>query len=214
MTPFEQQAANEFVNLKAVSIQTGNPFTWGNGWRAPIYLDDRKILSYPATRNFFRRKMAQLVAEYFPEAEIIAGIATNAIAHGILVADQLALPFVSVYPYPKNHGMENQIEGNLRLSQNVVIIENQVNMGEHILRAVEALRNSGCSVLGAITLFDYDFPVARESLTDVDVKLIALTNFPALIQQLQSTNQYSSEVIDVLNTWHADPLNWNQECQK
>ncbi|MCQ2348295.1 MAG: orotate phosphoribosyltransferase [Paludibacteraceae bacterium] len=209
MSNIDQTIALRLLQLKAFSIQTKNLFTWGNGWKAPIYLDDRKILSYPPIRNFFRLELSRLVAEYFPDTDVIAGIATNAIAHGLLVAEQLALPFVSVYPFPKDHGLENQIEGDLRVRQRVVVVENQVNVGDHALRVIEALRNNGCSVEGIVTLFDYQFPVAKRRLDEVGVPLLSLTNFNALYQQLQSQQIYSPEVLTLLQQWHDNPSKWN-----
>jgi len=210
MERIQHDIARKFLQLKAFSVQTQNPFMWGNGWQAPIYLDDRKILSYPAVRNFFRLELARVVAEFFPDTDTIAGIATNAIAHGLLVADQLALPFVSVYPFPKDHGMENQIEGDLRPRQNIVIVENQVNVGNHLMRVLEAVRNNGCTVLGAVTLFDYQFPQSQQLLNEAGVPLIALTNFGAVFHQMQENNTYSPEVLQVLSDWHKDPVNWKK----
>ncbi|MCQ2342103.1 MAG: orotate phosphoribosyltransferase [Paludibacteraceae bacterium] len=210
MESIENSIARKLLQIKAFSVQIDHPFAWGNGWQAPIYLDDRKILSIPSVRNFFRLEMSRLVAERFADADVIAGIAINAIAHGILVAEQLALPFVSVYPYPKDHGLENQIEGDLRPRQNVVIIENQVNVGDHLLRVIESLRNNGCNVLGAITLFDYEFPIAKKRLNTADVQLFALTNFSAVCQEMQKTQLCTPEVMDALNLWHKHPNKWNK----
>ncbi len=210
MDKIQQDIARKFIQLKAVSVQPLSPFTWGNGWLAPIYLDDRKILSYPAVRNFFRLELARVVAEFYPDTDTIAGIATNAIAHGLMVADQLALPFVSVYPFPKDHGLENQIEGDLRPRQNIVIVENQVNVGDHLMRVVEAVRNNGCKVLGAATLFDYQFPMLEQRLNDAGISLIALTNFNAVYHQLEISNSYPESVLQTLQNWHNDPFNWKK----
>jgi len=210
MDKIQQDTARRLIQLKALSVQIQHPFTWGNGWLAPMYLDDRKILSYPAVRNFFRLELARLVAENFPDADCIAGVATNAIAHGLLVADQLALPFVSVYPMPKDHGLENQIEGDLRPRQNIVVVENQVNVGDHLMRVVEAVRNNGCTVLGAVTLFDYQFPQAQKRLNEAGIPLLSLTNYEAICQQMEKNAVYSDEVLKSLQQWHAHPTKWNK----
>jgi len=210
MDKLQNDIAHKFLQLKAFSVQTQHPFTWSNGWLAPIYLDDRKILSYPPVRNFFRLELARLVAENFPDVDCIAGVATNAIAHGLMVADQLALPFVSVYPVPKDHGLENQIEGDLRPRQNIVVVENQVNVGDHLMSVVEAVRNSGCTVLGAVTLFDYQFPQSKKRLNEAGIPLLALTTFDAIYGQMQTNHLYSDEVLKVLQQWHTHPTKWNK----
>jgi len=211
MDKLQQDIARRFIQLKAFSVQIQNPFMWGNGWLAPIYLDDRRILSYPAVRNFFRLELARLVAENFPDVDCVAGIATNAIAHGLMVADQLALPFVSVYPVPKDHGLENQIEGDLRPRQNIVVVENQVNVGDHLMSVVEAVRNNGCTVLGAVTLFDYQFKKAQERLNEAGIPLLSLTTFDAVCQQMQLNHVYPDEVLKSLRQWHTNPTKWNNK---
>jgi len=210
MEKIQNDIARKFIQLKAFSVQTQNPFMWGNGWQAPIYLDDRKILSYPAVRNFFRLELARVIAENFPDTDTVAGIATNAIAYAVLAADQLALPFVSVYPFPKDHGLENQIEGDLRPRQNIVIVENQVNVGDHLMRVVDAVRSNGCTVLGAVTLFDYQFPQAQQRLGEAGVPMVALSTFDAVCQQFEKQKIYDAEVLHSLQQWHANPVNWHK----
>lgn len=209
MNSLQQDIARKLLQLKAFSIQAQHPFNWANGWQAPIYLDDRKILSYPAARNFFKLELARLVAENFPDTDIIAGIAVNAIGHGLLVAEQLNLPFVSVYPFPKDHGLENQIEGDLRPRQRVVIIENQISHGDHVKRVIDALRNNGCQVEGVVSLFDYEFPLTTRYFKHVGVKMLPLTTFTSLLNELKSNNQHTQQETDALLTWHQDPINWN-----
>lgn len=202
--------AKKLLQLKSFSVQLNNPFTWGNGWKSPIYLDDRKILSYTYARNFIKLELARLVAERYPDADVVAGIATTAIAHGVLVAEQLGLPFIYVHPEPKDHGLENQIEGDLRPRQKVVIIENQVSVGHNAARVIEAVRNNGCSVLGVVTIFDYQFPQAKNVLADVDVELISLTNYDAVIRQVKHDNLAKDEVLEALQVWHDNPVKWHK----
>lgn len=210
MESLQNIVAKKLVQLKSFSVQINNPFTWANGWRAPMYLDDRKILSYTYARNFIKLELARQVAERYPDADVIAGIATTAIAHGVLVAEQLGLPFVYVHPEPKDHGLENQIEGDLRPRQKVVIIENQVSVGHNADRVIAAIRNNGCTVLGVVTIFDYEFPQAKNILAEADVELISLTNYSAVLQLAKHENLLKDEVLDVLAEWHDNPAKWHK----
>ena len=204
----ESIIARKLIQLKAFSIQFTHPFQWGNGWKAPGYLDDRKILSYTQARAFFKVELSRIVAEKFPDIDMVAGIATTAIAHGILVADQLGIPFVYVHPTPKDHGLENQIEGDLRPRQKVVIIENQVNTGSNLINVIEAIRNNGCIVVGVVSIFDYQFPTTMKKLSVAGVPLFALSNYTAFIEQLKENNMTSQETIDLLEAWHTNPKKW------
>lgn len=206
--------AKKLLQLKAFRIQCYSPFKWANGWHSPIYLDDRKILSYPTVRDFFKLRLAHIIAEKYPDVDVIAGVAINAIAHGILVAEQLNLPFVYVHPDPKDHGLENRIEGDLRPRQRVVIIENQVNVGSNVLKVVEAIRNNGCIVEGVVTLFNYDFKSAKRKIQDVGIELTALSNFDSLLKQVQELNLCSQEDIATLRTWHHAPSKWKKNTNK
>lgn len=203
--------AKKLLQLKSFSVQINNPFTWGNGWKSPIYMDDRKILSYTYARNFIKLELARMIAERYPDADVVAGIATTAIAHGVLVAEQLGLPFIYVHPSPKDHGLENQIEGDLRPRQKVVIIENQVNVGQNAIRVIEAIRNSGCTVLGVVTIFDYQFPQSRKVLGEADVELVSLTDYNTIIEVAREENLTNDETIAQLEAWHKNPISWKKK---
>lgn len=198
------------LQLKAFKFQLRNPFKWANGWYAPVYCDDRKILSYPKIRDFVRIELARTIAEMYPDADVIAGVATNAIAHGVLVAEQLSLPFVYVHPTPKDHGLENQIEGDLRPRQNVVIIENQVNIGTNCLKVVEALRKNGCNVLGIVTIFDYAFPATAKKLQKAEVDLIALTNLDVVLHHAENMSIIDAEQSKAIHQWQHNPSKWSK----
>lgn len=200
--------AIKMLQLKAFKFQLNNPFKWANGWYAPLYCDDRKILSYPKIRDFIRIELARTIAEIYPDADVIAGVATNAIAHAVLVAEQLSLPFVYVHPTPKDHGLENQIEGDLRPRQSVVIVENQVNVGNNCLKVVEALRNNGCKVLGIVTIFDYEFPSTHKKLNKLGVDLIALTNLETVLHHAQNLDIIDEEQSYILQDWQRKPSKW------
>lgn len=209
----ESITARKLLQMKAFYAQVAHPFKWANGWKAPIYLDDRKILSFTKARAFVKLELSRLVAENFPDIDIVAGLAPSAIAFGALVAEQLGLPFVYVHPTPKDHGMENQIEGELRPRQKVVIIDNQINSGINLSRVIEAIRNNGCTVEGVVTIFDYQFPLAQKRLSVAGVPMLSLTNFEAILAQAQQNNLYTSEDIAILREWHRSPSKWKPSCQ-
>jgi orotate phosphoribosyltransferase len=167
-------------------------------------------LSYPKIRDFVRIELAHIIAEMYPDADVIAGVATNAIAHGVLVAEQLNLPFVYVHPTPKDHGLENQIEGDLRPRQGVVVIENQVNVGNNSLKVVKALRNNGCKVLGIVTIFDYGFPSTHRKLEKEGIDLTALTNLETILHHAENMNVINDEQRRILEAWQHRPSNWNK----
>jgi orotate phosphoribosyltransferase len=210
MSILQNMTAIKMLQLKAFKFQLNNPFVWANGWSAPLYCDDRKILSYPKMRDFIRLELARTIAELYPDADVIAGIATNAIAHGVLVAEQLSLPFVYVHPTPKNHGLENQIEGDLRPRQSVVIVENQVNAGNNCAKVVEALRNNGCNLLGIVTIFDYEFSATQRKLAKLGVDLTALTNLDTVLHHAQYTGVISEEESAIIKDWQQHPSKWNK----
>ena len=213
MNELELLVAKKLLQLKCFSVQSKSPFIWANGWKSPIYFDDRKVFSYPYIRSFIKLELARMVAELFPDADVVAGIAVNAIGHGALVADQLALPYVYVLPTPKDHGLENQIEGDLRPRQKVVVIENQVSIGHYAMSVVEALRNSGCSVEGVVTIFDYQLPNATKLFKEADVPLVSLTNYEAVVQQARAEGIGKEEDWKALDDWRKNPARWKKSSK-
>lgn len=210
MKVLREMTAVRLLQLKAIKFQPKNPFVWANGWTSPMYCDDRKILSYPKMRDFIRLELARVIAEMYPDADIIAGVAINAIAHGVLVAEQLSLPFVYVHPQPKDHGLENQIEGDLRPRQSVVIVENQVNTGDTCTKVIEAIRNNGCKVLGMVTIFDYSFPSTKRKLEKLDVSLTALTDFETVVRHASAMEIIDSEQQSAIQKWQHNPAKWEK----
>ena len=210
MKVLQEMTAVRLLQLKAIKFQPKNPFVWANGWTCPMYCDDRKVLSYPKMRDFIRLELARVIAEMYPDADIIAGVAVNAIAHGVLVAEQLSLPFVYVHPQPKDHGLENQIEGDLRPRQSVVIIENQINVGSNCTKVVEAIRNNGCKVLGVVTIFDYGFSATKKRLEDIDVSLTSLTNFETVLRHASAMGIVDEEQKQAIEAWQENPEKWSK----
>lgn len=210
MSILQNMTALKLLQLKAFKFQLNNPFKWANGWLAPLYCDDRKVLSYPKMRDFIRLELARTIAELYPDADVIAGVAMNAIAHGVLVAEQLSLPFVYVHPTPKDHGLENQIEGDLRPRQSVVIVENQVNAGNNCVKIVEALRNNGCKILGIVTIFDFAFPSTQRKLNKLGVDLTALTNLDTILHHAVIMGMINKEEEKAIKEWQNKPSKWNK----
>lgn len=213
MKTLEKQVAEKLLKIKAVKLQPRNPFTWASGWKSPIYCDNRKTLSYPAIRTYIKTQIARIVLEMYPEVEVIAGVATGAIAQGALVADALGLPFIYVRPTPKDHGLENLIEGDLRPKQKVVVIEDLISTGGSSLKAVEAIRNDGSDVLGMIAIFTYGFPVADEKFKAAKVKLTTLCNYDAVLSEALATKYIGEEDIATLKEWRMNPSEWRKDLK-
>lgn len=200
--------AEKLLSISAIKLQPDNPFIWASGWNSPIYTDNRKTLSYPDVRSFIKVELARVIVENFGNANAIAGVATGAIAQGALVADTLALPYVYVRSSPKDHGLENLIEGNLKPGQKVVVIEDLISTGGSSLKAVEAIRNAGCDVVGMVAIFSYDFPIAAERFKKASVKVIALSNYNAMLEAALAIDYIKESDIETLKEWRQDPENW------
>ena len=209
METLEKLFAEKLLKVKAIKLQPANPFTWASGWKSPIYCDNRKTLSYPSLRNFVKIEILRLILEKFGQVEAIAGVATGAIPQGALVADELNLPFVYVRSKPKDHGLENLIEGELRPGMKVVVIEDLVSTGGSSLKAVEALRKNGCEVIGMVASFTYGFDVAVKAFKEANVQLLTLTNYEAVVKTALETSYIAEEDVEVLQAWRKDPANWN-----
>lgn len=201
--------ASKLLNVKAIKLQPTNPFTWASGWKSPFYCDNRKTLSYPALRNFVKIEICRLIEENFPEVDAVAGVATGAIAQGALVADELNLPFVYVRSKPKDHGLENLIEGELRPGMKVVVVEDLISTGGSSLKAVEAIRNNGCEVVGMVAAYTYGFDVAQKAFSDANVRLITLTNYEAVVAEALRIGYIAESDVELLNQWRKDPAYWN-----
>lgn len=202
--------ASKLLKIKAIKLQPANPFTWASGWKSPFYCDNRKTLSYPELRNYVKLEIVHVILEKFPEVEAIAGVATGAIPQGALVADALNLPFVYVRSKPKDHGLENLIEGELKPGMKVVVIEDLISTGGSSLKAVEAIRNNGCEVIGMVASYTYGFDVAKKAFDEAKVKLITLTNYEAVLEVALKTGYITEDQIPVLNEWRENPSEWKQ----
>ena len=211
MNIVEKLVASQLLGVEAVKLQPNQPFTWASGWKSPIYCDNRKTLSYPKVRSTIKLELARIIMEKYPDVEVIAGVATGAIAQGALVADALGLPFVYVRSAKKDHGMENLVEGYLEEGKKVVVVEDLISTGGSSLKAVAALRNEKkADVLGMVAIFTYGFPVAQEQFAAANVELTTLSNYNALLELAAETNYIDASVIPTLQEWRKDPSNWNK----
>lgn len=208
MKKLERIVASKLLKIKAVKLQPSNPFTWASGWKSPIYCDNRKTLSYPPLRNFIKLELARLIREKYDQVDAIAGVATGAIAQGAMVAEELGLPFVYVRSTPKDHGLENLIEGDLKPGMKVVVIEDLISTGSSSLKAVEAIRADGSEVIGMMAIFTYGFPQADEAFKKAKVELTTLSNYDAVLETALSTNYIHESELKALQEWRISPSTW------
>ncbi len=200
--------AGLLLDLGAVRLRPEEPFTWASGWKSPIYCDNRLLLSSPEARRMVRDALAAQCRESFPWAACVAGVATAGIAHGLLVAEALDLPFVYVRAQAKAHGMGNRIEGKLAPGTATLVVEDLVSTGGSSLQAVEALRDAGAEVLGLSAIFTYGFAKANEAFSLASCPWFALCDYPHLLKEAVKRGQISAEVQDSLQVWRSDPAGW------
>ncbi len=202
--------AEFLLQIKAVVLRPDNPFKWASGWNSPIYCDNRKTLSYPRIRTFVRQAFVRTINENFGKPDVIAGVATGGIAHGVLVAQELGLPFVYVRSEPKGHGMTNLIEGYLEKGQTVLVIEDLISTGNSSLKAVKALKEFGCTVKGLVAIFSYGFPVADQSFREARCPYYTLTDYDTLIKQALKTHYIQESDLETLELWRTNPSEWQK----
>ena len=203
-----KKTAEFLLQIKAIKLQPNNPFTWASGWNSPIYCDNRITLSHHAIRTYIKEQLAHAVTENFGKPDVIAGVATGAIPHGILVAQELGLPFVYVRPEPKTHGRKNQIEGYTENGQTVVVIEDLISTGGSSLKAVKALEEVGCTVKGMAAIFTYGFELSVKNFKNAKCDLVTLSNYDNLIEQAMDTGYVSNKEVNALKKWRIAPDKW------
>ncbi len=206
----EKAIAEKLLQIEAVKLSPEQPYTWASGWKSPIYCDNRKILSFPYIRDYIKSELCNVIFEQFPDAELIAGVATAGIAWGAMAADQLKLPFVYVRPKPKEHGLGNQIEGSFEKGMRTVVVEDLVSTGKSSLQVVDALKTAGLEIEGMVSIFNYGFDVAAEAFDKAGVKLKSLTNYQHMIGLATEKGSISPDMESVLLQWQKDPANWSR----
>lgn len=200
--------AEKLLQVNAVRLNPEHPFTWASGWKSPIYCDNRRVLSFPFTRDFIKSELCNLVFEKFPDAELLAGVATAGIAWGAMTADQLKLPYIYVRPKPKEHGLGNQIEGFYQKGQKTVVIEDLVSTGKSSLQVMDVLKKEELDVIGMVSIFNYGFPVAKEAFSKVQLEYHSLTSYETLIESAIEKGIVSAGQQEILLKWRDDPANW------
>jgi orotate phosphoribosyltransferase len=200
---------NYLLQINAIKLEPTNPFTWASGWKSPVYCDNRKTLSYPEIRNYIKTQIVKVIRNRYSDADVIAGVATGAIAQGALVAQELDLPFVYIRSSQKQHGLENLVEGVVKPGQKAVVVEDLISTGGSSLRAVTVLRNAGCIVRGLVAIFTYGFPVAAENFKKAGCEWISLTNYNILVDLAYKSGFIKKNEIKILKSWREHPENWN-----
>ena len=203
-----KKTAEVLLKVKAIKLSPSDPFTWASGWKSPIYCDNRVTLSYPPVRVFLKEEIAKIVELQYGKPDVIAGVATGAIAIGVLVAQELGVPFIYVRPEPKNHGRKNQIEGHLESGQNVVVIEDLISTGKSSLNAVKALKEAGAVVKGMVAIFSYGFDIATDNFKNSNIALTTLSNYSHLLEQAMDSKFITKKELETLSEWRKDPGNW------
>lgn len=214
MDSIERSVAKSLLDIKAVLLNPEKPFIWASGWHSPIYCDNRRILSHPQLREQVCRWMADNIASRYPDADIIAGVATGAIAHGVLIAHFLGKPFIYVRPKPKDHGTGSQIEGEYFEGAKVVVVEDLISTGSSSLSAVDALSKAGVDVMGMVAIFSYNFNISRKAFENGNVELNTLTNYDTLIEVACETGYIKESDMELLKDWRFSPSTWGKEGQE
>ncbi len=214
MSEIEQKIAEFLLQIKAIKLEPKNPFTWASGLKSPIYCDNRITLSYPTIRTYIRQKFSEVIHEEFGSIDMISGVATAGIPQGVLVAQDLGVPFTYVRSDAKSHGRQNLIEGEVVDGQRVVVIEDLISTGKSSLKAVQALRDVGCNVVGLVSIFTYSLPIAEENFKEAKCRLISLSNYETLIKYAFD-NQYINESdAALLEEWRLNPEDWSNNISK
>lgn len=208
MNKVGKMLAEKLLQVGAVKLQPENPFVWGSGWNSPIYNENPRILSYPDLRNLIKIEMAKVVIENFPDADVVASVSTNAIPIGAIIADALGLPFLFVRSKPKDHGLENLIEGNLKPGQKVVLVDDLISTGASSVKATEELRLAGGDVLGLTAIFNYEFAIAQKRLRENNISLISLVDYSTMLDIALETDYITKKDVEMLREWREDPANW------
>lgn len=210
MEQIANDIAEKLLQIKAIKLEPTNHFTWASGWFSPIYCDNRKTLSFPEIRTFIKDSFVKVIKKNYTDYDVIAGVATGAIAQGVLIAEALNKPFIYVRSKPKGHGMGNQIEGHLEENKKVLVIEDLISTGGSSLQAVKVIREANCEVAGMVAIFTYGFQKSIDSFKDANVELTTLSNYNTLINIALEKNYISNTDLELLKEWKQNPETWKK----
>jgi orotate phosphoribosyltransferase len=205
--------AEFLLQIKAIKLDVNKPFTWASGLKSPIYCDNRKTLSYPKVRTFIRQEFVKLINDTYGPVDLVVGVATGAIAQGVLVAQDLGLPFAYVRSTKKGHGLDNQIEGVVESGQSVIVVEDLVSTGQSSLDAVKALREVGCNVKGMVAIFTYNLKIAEENFKTLNCSLNTLTDYDHLIKKALEKEYITDSDLKSLIEWRENPQAWGEKVE-
>ena len=205
-----KQVAKSLLQINAIILDPKKPFKWAAGWNSPIYCDNRKTLSYPKIRNYIRQSLVDVIKNHYKGANVIAGVATAGIPHGVLVAEELGLPFIYVRAKAKEHGKQNQIEGYFEKGQSVILVEDLISSGKSSLEAASALKEVGMKVKGMVSIFTYGFDTAAENFKNANCEYISLCDYNTLLPEAIKQKYIDKEDLAILKQWRENPSNWKQ----
>ena len=205
-----KQVAKSLLQINAIILDPKKPFKWAAGWNSPIYCDNRKTLSYPKIRNYIRQSLVDVIKNHYKGANVIAGVATAGIPHGVLVAEELGLPFIYVRAKAKEHGKQNQIEGYFEKGQSVILVEDLISSGKSSLEAASALKEVGMKVKGMVSIFTYGFDTASENFKNANCEYISLCDYNTLLPEAIKQKYIDKEDLAILKQWRENPSNWKQ----
>ena len=204
----QKAIAEKLLQINAIKLSLQEPFTWASGWKSPIYCDNRRALSFPLVRDLIKSELCSVIFEKYPDAGLLAGVATAGIAWGAMAADQLKLPYIYVRPKPKEHGLGNQVEGYYEKGQQAVVIEDLISTGKSSIQVVDVLRKEGVEVIGMVALFNYGFDQSRLAFESAKLPLFSLTNYEALIGLAIEKGIVGAGQQKTLLKWREDTANW------
>ena len=205
-----KQVAKSLLQINAIILQPNNPFKWAAGWNSPIYCDNRKTLSYPEIRTHIKQGLAAIVKNHYKGANVIAGVATAGIPHGVLVAEELGLPFIYVRSKAKEHGKQNQIEGYFEEGRSVILVEDLISSGKSSLDSAQVLKDAGMNVKGMVSIFTYGFDTAAENFKKAECEYMSLCDYSTLLPIAKQQQYIEESDLSVLNEWKDNPAIWKK----
>lgn len=207
----EEKIAEILLKLKAVNLSTNPPYTWTSGLKAPIYCDNRLIISYPTERQSIIDGFKDIIKQNNLSFDVIAGTATAAIPWAAFLAYELGTPMVYVRPEPKGHGAGKQVEGTMPKNARVLIVEDLISTGKSSIKSAEACeREFNAQIIGVLAIFTYEMEKGKNAFRVKKLPFFTLSNFSTLIEIASRTNYLAATEKENVLAWSKDPENWNK----